>query len=271
MITMKHIYTFFLAGICSLMLVLGTSTSFAQGRVNLYTVSTFSNGYSDISGTGNVWSFGDYNWWRGGTTQLSLPFNFKYDNQTISAGTTMTLNTGGALSFSGAQVYYNVVGDPTYPATLCFLTDYINTGTGDNYNGRGYFTNDNYYQVTGSTGSRVLTIQFNKVHGPGSGAEYDESVLTNIQIKLYEATGVIEYIYQNHGMYVNDWGGTGIGIGLNGFTSPSYASKIFSSGTNYTPSTDIRFTPPRLRLNSRCSLNRSILDLPRLFCRLPCA
>jgi hypothetical protein len=222
-------------------LFLGLNSTWAQGRVADYLVTNFSGGYNSISGTGGRWD------WTNPWTQaagLSLPFAFNYDNTTITAGSVIYPTTYGAVALTSTfppSWTTTVQGNGNYPALLNFLEGTMSTG---NREGGTY---ENYYQVVGSSPNRVLIIELHSVHtvGAGSGNGVGPwSFMTDVQVKLYETTNVIEFLYNQPGRSL---GGTWYGypgVGLNGYKTPTFSTKTVSSTTQSVPSQNIRFTPP---------------------------
>jgi len=83
------------------------------------------------------------------------------------------------------------------------------------------------------------------VHSPGAGPFYSSGRPCDIQIKLFEGTNVIQFLYHQKGAAMNPFDYVGGGaIGLNGFNTPSFIYKTVSTGLTQAPSTDIQFTPP---------------------------
>ena len=216
------------------------NTVFAQGRVSQYTTTNFTGTWNDISETGNSFYLNDWRVWTGSeTATLTMPFDFNYDGTDVPAGTDVTIGAG-TICFGDYYTYYDILGNQSYPGMLCFLSEYINTGDGNNGD------NANYWEVSGSEPNRVFTIELRRLHYPDN-CIFCGNIESNVQVKLYEGTNVIEFQYMDHNFqyynYYDPWGG-GFGIGLNGFTSPSFVYNTYSSGSETSPSTDVRFTPP---------------------------
>ena len=227
------------AGFSLLLLSLIATGAFAQARVNRYTVTTPSLTWTDLSTSGGtiiengIWKY--YN----GSIATTLPFAFNYDNTVVSSGTTLYINEA-SIDF-GTSIGYGAtaggLGSSSYPALLCPFA-----GTRMNDGGRFWSNNAVYTQLTGTSPNRVFTIQMNNVHGPCIGASSEGS---SIQVKLFETTNVIEFIYQSHNATVNTCGTYYAGnIGLNGFTSPSFVSVTEVTNSSSTPPTDYVFTSP---------------------------
>ncbi len=240
-------------GFCLLFFSLISTGALAQSRVANYTVQTNFSGageWNDLSESENSNYIGDELFFysnqdeNGNTITANLPFNFKYDNTTESQGTTIIIGSGW-ISFGDEPQYYDQWQDQSSdPGVMYFWAGeynpdygygYVNAGSGVDI-GQPYY--GIYTEVDGSAPNRVFTIQETNVHmdfGTGvndAGTQY----LCSMQIKLYEGSGIIQYIYQNTDQYM---AGSGVaGVGLNGFTSPSFSSLDYQDGMDYTPSTE---------------------------------
>lgn len=222
-------------------LLVGVNPTWSQGRVSAYRVETYNGAFNSISGTGSGW----YNWdcWRQ-STGITLPFTFQFDGSSISSGSTVYATSSGALALKSTFPSYGQnsgQGVATYPALLSFMGGSLSTG--DNHNGD-YLQ---YYQTLGSAPNRIFVVEFRNIHfvcaanGSGRGPS---SYATHVQVRLYEATGVIEYDYSNNGRSMGTNCFTNPSIGINGLTTPSFASKTVSTNVSSVPTDDIRFVPP---------------------------
>src|ERR1017187_678529 len=111
----------------------------AQGRVNAYTTQTSFSGagvWNDLSLSGSASYIGDQIFYydqdeNGNYVNTTLPFNFKYDNTTISVGSTIYLGPS-SLSFQGTPpegVSYAGLGQSAYPGDIFFWGgEYITAG-----------------------------------------------------------------------------------------------------------------------------------------------
>ena len=206
-------------------------------RVNNYPQTNFTAIWTDISATGTAFTLSNFTT---GFKSIPLPFNFHYDGTTISAGTNIRVGATGAISLLNATPpASNRLANSANPGLLCFFSARIATG-GDPYD------NLNYYRVDGIAPNRVFTIELRNMHFPGSGGGGSTPGglnPTDMQVKLYETSGTIEFIYHAHN---NDFdGGQGLGItagvGLNGLSTPSFVSNTYATGLTATPATDIRW------------------------------
>ena len=216
-------------------------------RVNAYQLANFTATWKDISTTGTSYpppatgaTFGS----------VPLPFNFYYDGAIIPAGTILHAGGDGAIALDPNITLINGnngvavgVGNSTFPGLVCFFQGGRN-GTGS----------AGYYQVDGTAPNRVLTIEYSGWFRSGATGSLPTA---HIQVKLYETTGVIEFIYLEHNL---DMGSTAIrynDVGLNGLstnTTPSQPSFVSQAYPGYavlrdsTPPTDIRWTPQVIQL-----------------------
>ncbi len=211
-----------------LMCLLGAGSSHAQGRVDQYITTTFSGTVQSISSTGNPLSYDD-----DGVYSFNAPFSFVYDSTTVSSGTLMYIMDNGMIGVgSSANASYNSssLGFSTYPNLLCILN------TDLNHNGNP----GNYWQVTGTSPNRVLTMEEYNVEAFGYSTES-----VTIQTKIYESTGVIEFWYSNYNYTINGSDGCQcVSIGLNGGITPSFKYLTYVASSTTTPGSNVRFTPP---------------------------
>ena len=215
----RYVYAFVLA-----MLMLTPSLASAQtGRVNQYTMQTFSSAYVATGGT-NLGTGDDL------TFNTTLPFAFNYDNVNRAAGTAITVTTNGFMSFqTGIGTSLNdIVGISTYQNSIAICSEDM------------YVTGGVLVSTTGSAPNRVFRVEWSSTRAfSGTGT------LVNFQIRLYETTNVIEFWYSSLNTALQT-GSNLMGFGLNGVTSPSFTSLRYGSQSLSTPSSNVRFTPPVL-------------------------
>lgn len=143
---------------------------------------------------------------------ISIGFNFVYDGTTY---TQFKASSNGFLTFNTANTLAqptNNLNTSTDRVILAVLWDDNQTGAAGNVN----------YKLTGTSPTQVLTIEWKALRWNKSG--YSAGTI-DCQIKLYESTNVIEYIY-NRGTYQSfgNSGGIGASIGLGGATSGDFLS-----------------------------------------------
>ncbi len=205
--------------LCALGLLLYGETSFSQ-RINTYTKTTFSGGYSSIASSGTllVSSCDDCSY------TFAIPFSFKYDNTTFAANTSMMASTNGFL----------IIGNN--PGNGCCSNNFNNVTF---RNGFMVYTADQvvqsglYYQTSGSAPNRVLTVQWTNTRAYSGNGQ-----ATDWQVKLYETSNTIEFIYKDNGFSL----GNSCGVGLNGTNSPSFLSVAHLATTTSTPSANVRWS-----------------------------
>lgn len=211
----------------ALVLLLGFSTTVSaqtNGQVKNYTATNFSGNFSSIAGLGTtipVSSSDD----GANTIALTMPFDFTYDGTLYATGTAWGVSTNGFMKLGATPptgCCSDWVGSSSYPNTILPMS----------YDG--YVWNGMEYQVTGSSPNRVLTVEWKRFSVCCS------STNTNtLQVKLYETTNVIEFLYGTNGGYL----GGSFGTGLNGNSPASDFLRVGQSQTS-TPSSNWRFTPP---------------------------
>jgi hypothetical protein len=157
--------------------------------------------YTSISSTGNFNSN-----WKGGPNNsddnlseilpIGFPFSYQggnYSSFLVSTNGFITLNTTTTSTGSGAYPYnYNNSnlsnGANASPAIIApFYEDLVCQGNPGNLLS---LTSSMFYQTTGTAGNRILTVEWVGMETYGNtGPDL------NFQVKLYEATGQIEFVY----------------------------------------------------------------------------
>ena len=172
-------------------------------KLSFEVVRTTGIAYSSISSIGSSVPAPS---WRNGTftddnlsDPLPINFNFTYNGGTYSTFLVgvngfITLNSATASNGTGGAPYgYNngdlSGGSPTSPLLIAPFYEDI-TCQGQRSNLIANLNNSIKYKTTGSVGSRVLTVEWIAMEtfttaGPN----------LNFQVKLYEGTNVIEFIY----------------------------------------------------------------------------
>ena len=236
---------------------------FAQSVANYTTVRTTGISYNSITSIGNAidswrnngaYSQDDnrsvatdigFDFWYNGTryTQFSVSTNGYVDFSTSTANGGPTT---GAFGYSNAAFSNTNAGNRTYPALAPFYDDMTAQGGVD------ALGNSIKYLTTGTTPNRVLTIEWINMAVYGN-----TSPSLNFQVKLYETTGVIEYIYGTMTPGTASWSYT---CGINSQTASNTAANLKTQQTvntntfNNTPknnlstlptnNSQITFTPP---------------------------
>lgn len=129
------------------------------------------------------------------STAQPIGFNFAYQGTTyssflVSTNGFITFNTGTSANGSGSGVYSYTNGLAIENGTLMiapFNEDMVCIGNSGLQSG---LDNAIKYSVTGTAGNRVLTVEWITMeiyNNPGPDL--------NFQVKLYEATGAIEFVY----------------------------------------------------------------------------
>jgi hypothetical protein len=142
-----------------------------------YTVSQGSGSWSSIANNGTATAL-TFPTMDDDTTQVTLPFDFSFFGSTVASGTQLYASTNGLLSFNGAQNAY--MNEPIPFATgphgfvAGFWRDLI-VGTGAAWT-----------QVSGLTGSRILTVEWSNFGFNGA------TDIVSFQIQLFEGTNLIQ-------------------------------------------------------------------------------
>lgn len=242
---MKKIFTKRFANFLKSALVLslmlgGYSQSVKAQTASLYTFAASSSTFSYLSGGTTISTISSDD---ATSSAINIGFTFNYCG---TGYTQLKACSNGWLTFNTSVTstqYSNSLTnyDPLKPALMPWFDDM-----------EGYFGTASY-ATTGTTGSRVFTIEYKNWDIDWS---YDANF--TFQVKLFEATGVIQYIYNQEtaGYYGGyEFGTIGIGDGastptyltLNGTgTSPSASSTTFTTSLNGRPANGqiYQFTPP---------------------------
>lgn len=178
-----------------------------------------------------------------GTATIPIGFTFNYCG---SGYTQLVACSNGWLSFNSsttAITWTNSLANVNVlkPVLMPWFDDMTGYATGA----------DVKYLTTGTTGSRIFTIEYKNWD-----VDYSYENNLTIQVKLYEATGVIQYIYkQESGIFYGQSASIGIADGsatptylsLNGSgTSPTASSTAFTTSISTLPASGqmYQFTPP---------------------------
>ena len=244
---MNTIATFRKSGVVALALVVlafAFSTGSAQ-PVSSYSLTTFSGEYISIANNDVSSSFlpgAD-----DATQSLSLPFDLTYDGSVVTAGTPFVFSSNGFLAIGsnpGAVPDFNNwgVADNVSTCILPFSGDLVLND--DNSSGNSYA---GFFEVTGIAPNRVATFEWQDfiIYS------YDGFTSGGMQVKIYETTNVIEFLYNNPGYAFSGDILPGLGtfndpcafsVGLNG-NPYSSDNNLYTTSASALPSTDLRFTP----------------------------
>lgn len=184
------------------------------------------------------------------SSATNIGFTFVYNNVSY---TQFKASTNGFLTFNTA----NTLAQPTNNLNtssdrviLAVLWDDNMTGASGNVN----------YKLTGTSPSQILTVEWSQLRWNKSGFS---AGTIDCQIKLYETTNVIEFIY-NRGSYQSFGNSTGISasIGISGATSGDFISlsDIAASPTKSTTveTSTIGSTPTNFVTKTAAQANTSI-------------
>lgn len=250
--------------LCILIFVsLLSDATFAQSVANYAVTRTTGLTYTSISATGNA-----VNLWRNNTGAfqqddnrsdfINIGFDFWYDGTLY---TKLSVSTNGFIDFSSSTDDGDPTADDfgptnsafsaisaalaTRPACAVFYDDLIAQGTS--------LGNSIRYSLTGIAPNRIFTLEWINMASPTN-----LTPSLNFQVKLYETTGVIDFLYgtMNTGTFAFSYT---LGINAPNVTGPTAAelkNQITANTTTFSntpqnglvtiPSTNsrIRFTPP---------------------------
>ncbi len=207
--------------------------------VSGYTFTSSAGAYVEIVGTVSTATGDD------GGQNITLPFTFNYDGVNYTTGRISTngwLEMGQSYTSSG---YSNSMASTTIKPILAALWD-------DLYDDA---SSDIQYSTSGVTPNQVFTVQWKNIRWYGSGGTQQ-----NFQIKLYETSNVIEFVYgtmnapagsPTASIGVNDaTGGSGHFIsvtpaaGTADTFSTTTANNSINAATNLTSGKTYTFNPP---------------------------
>ncbi len=176
----------------------------------------------------------------------NIGFNFVYDGNTytqfkMSSNGFISLNMSGTSSLGTNNL--STANATSRPIIAPLWDDTDGSATGGSYAG---------YEVTGTAPNRVLTVEWRNWEWIWSST----NPVISYQVKLYEGTNVIEYIYRSESGAVSSGSATiGIGsatgsgagsyINLSSITTPAVSSTTSTTSLSTKPATGTvyRFTP----------------------------
>ncbi|HEX8349055.1 MAG TPA: hypothetical protein VF598_03770, partial [Hymenobacter sp.] len=252
------------------LLALGTAAT-AQAQVLGYSPATAQNvrtTYTDLGSTGTVITTANND--DAASTAQEIGFSFTFNSQSF---TQFTLSTNGfiklgATGFS-APTLVNPLGsrDPA-DVNIIAPSSYI-----DLYGAQDQTANPTSFRVvtTGAVGSRVCTIQFKNLRDkatPGTPPAPDIPAQMNtmqFQIKLYEGTNVIDFVYGSWTASTGAATGQPFIIGLKG-TGPSSADYLFAyKPSSQFPWSETTFNNPTTELLPHFVRNTFLPDAGRTY------
>lgn len=239
-----------------------SNVTFAQSVANYTTTRTTTITYNSISTTGNAFA----SWRNTGTFQqddnrsvaTDIGFDFwyngtRYNQFSVSTNgyvdfSTSTANGGpttGAFGYSNTAFSNTNTARRTYPALAPFYDDMTAQG------GTEALGNSIKYLTTGTAPNRVLTIEWINM------AVYlNTTPSLNFQVKLYETTGIIEYVYGTMTPGTAAWSYT---CGINSQTASNTAANL---KVQQTPNTSTFSNTPQNNLTTLPVNNSQITFTP---------
>jgi hypothetical protein len=181
------------------------------------------------------------------SSSINIGFNFIYDGTTY---TQFKASSNGFLTFNTVNTLAqptNNLNTSTDRVILAVLWDDNQTGASGNVN----------YKLTGTSPNQILTVEWLQLRWNKNGFS---AGTIDCQIKLYETSNKIEYIY-NRGAYQSFGNSTGIGasIGIGGATSGDFISlsDLVASPTKSTTveTTTIGTSPTNLTTKTAAQAN----------------
>jgi hypothetical protein len=239
---------FFTKSICSLVILMISGWILFQNKASgqlaaQYGFTAVAGTFTPITGTAFTAVQGD-DVCPAATIPLGFTFNFcgiNYTTIRAASNGYMTFSTAGASTLSNSAGNLNIIK----PA-LMWLWDDLDGG--GNIGAASYTT-------TGVAPNRIFTMEFKNWQW-----NWSSNVATiSGQVKLYETTNIIEYIYRQEAAAGNPGGSGGATIGIadgsavatylslnNGTATPVASSTAFTANINVKPATGqiYRFTPP---------------------------
>ena len=234
---MRKLYNAFLPTLVFLIV----SMQLAAQSVTVYSFTQTSGTYTDITGTTSTASGDD-------GTHGSIPIGFTF-NLGGANYTHIAVTTNGHIKLGAAGVAITTsFGGFSNTAFTTSVDRPIIAPLWDDMNLSG---GDIRYELSGSPGSQVFTVQWTNNHWSGSG---NAAAPTNsYQVKLYEGTNVVEFVYGT--MNGSATGSASIGIteptgfmsvtpGTPATASTTVANNAISSAADIPSGTIYRFSPP---------------------------
>lgn len=255
---MRKLYIAFLSVFAFLLV----TTQLTAQAVSGYVFSTSSGTYTAITGTASTATGDD-----GIQAGIPIGFNFTfggtaYSHVAVTTNGYLRLGTTAAVAITGSFGGFqnaNFLTTADIPLIAPLWDDMNLTG------------GDIQYSVTGTAGSQIFTIQWTNNHwsdAGGSGAPTN-----SYQVKLYEGTNAVQFIYGT--MNGSTAGAASIGIrdaagfqsvtpGAPATVSTVTANNTISSAANLTSGTTYTFTPPPPCVPG--SLNGGTINAPASVC-----
>ncbi len=178
----------------------------AAANAQSYTRAASTKTFQSIAGTGTALSLTDND---EGYGTLSAPFSFNLYGTPFAAGSTLYVSSNGTLHLDSQVSNYNNVAIPLTSVPNQFLAPF--------WDDLDFLSGGVFYQTTGTTGSRVLVIEWNN-----AGNYNATSDTFSFQLRIYEGTNVIEFDYGPRSV-VGAWDGT---IGIEDASGSVGASEI---------------------------------------------
>lgn len=224
--------------------LLGIALLFAEqsrGQVSNYVFTSPTSTYTSISSGTTASLSPDSD--EGLSVAIPIGFTFVYDGVSY---TQAIISSNGWLSFNTALT------DPTFSNTLT-NSNAIRPALYPLWDDMDMFSGYTKYLTSGTTGSRIFTVEWNNVYWDWNAANTSVS----FEIKLYEGTNIVQFVYKQEVGAVESFS-SGATIGISGVSSgdyltlnspsasPTASSSTFTTNISSRPATGqvYQFAPP---------------------------
>ena len=201
-------------------LLLSAFPSFGQ-LITQYTFSASSGTFTSISGSGTGLGLNSTD--EGHSNNVSIGFTFRYCGTNY---TTLSVSTNGWLVLGTTisnDLPTNNLGGTALPIIAPLWDDNAVSGSG---------TADIFYSVSGSAPNRVFTIEWYRMKWDHNLGPQTWLRSISFQVKLYETSNNIDFVYQQENNNVNNGsGGASIGI-ADGTTGSGHFLSLDGTGTS---------------------------------------
>jgi hypothetical protein len=222
------------------LLVAGQSKRVLAQSASSYSYTAVAGTFTEITGTALTAAQSDT--YLSGALPIGFTFNFCGTNYTtfkVSSNGVISFGAGSSTS-GNSQANLNLIKAAVFP-----LWDDLDGATAGSA----------MYTTTGTPGSQVFTFQFKNWEWNWSA----NIAVISFQVKLYEGTNIVEFVYRQEPATGNPGGSSGASIGIcDGAATPTYlslnnstatataSSTVFTTGINAKPANGqiYRFTPP---------------------------
>jgi hypothetical protein len=161
---------------------------------------------------------------------IPIGFDFQFNGVTNRV---FGLNTNGYIVLGFNDVYLGDYRNNTLSTSSNKQKNVIsilNADISGNDGRQGADSSRIKYQTSGTPGSRVFTVEWYNYQVWGPGANLVPGSKINMQIKLYESTNIIEFVY---GTMTTAGGNVAAQVGLRGVTGSDFKTVKVARGANW--------------------------------------